>query len=538
MWGMREKNKGAYDLPPHADGQVHGQECESTGLRTSPLPQCVDTPLRTFPVPQGGAVKRPLHDAVHNPACKRGRGAGGHSPLRAGGRGGPGGVGMGGEGSRTAWGVADGADGFSVVVQQAHEHGQHGEVEKLSGHVRQKRSAVQAIDIVAGLISKSKTDFFDDAVDAKLAAGYYKEGSTTVTAWGTEVMHFGIMQQRAHDRIYDADPRIRLGMIERDFNMMIYNALIYNNLKHPVHTAAMNLWKASRKALASWMEHGESPCRECGGEEVYFENPVEICDFCCTGIHQNCQREVRKEEGYHPLRETDGVPDSTWFCSDKCKEQFSAVAKLVIPHLPEQKQALIASGRTEPETALAFNLQDGLVVLAKSQSEALSPGVIMKPQTPQQRCDARKNPNVPLVMWCQPPQAPVWAIANEWHALPQDWDVDAYVQQHVPPLEHARFRAQLQWAREYLNRFWDDESPSASPQAKAGGARDKMATCVDNQVGREMIGEGSGEMMGEGDAIAELKRQHGSLMLKVIHISTQYTAVAYYSISVSHTYIA
>ena len=476
MWGMREKNKGAYDLPPHADGQVHGQECESTGLRTSPLPQCVDTPLRTFPVPQGGAVKRPLHDAVHNPACKRGRGAGGHSPLRAGGRGGPGGVGMGGEGSRTAWGVADGADGFSVVVQQAHEHGQHGEVEKLSGHVRQKRSAVQAIDIVAGLISKSKTDFFDDAVDAKLAAGYYKEGSTTVTAWGTEVMHFGIMQQRAHDRIYDADPRIRLGMIERDFNMMIYNALIYNNLKHPVHTAAMNLWKASRKALASWMEHGESPCRECGGEEVYFENPVEICDFCCTGIHQNCQREVRKEEGYHPLRETDGVPDSTWFCSDKCKEQFSAVAKLVIPHLPEQKQALIASGRTEPETALAFNLQDGLVVLAKSQSEALSPGVIMKPQTPQQRCDARKNPNVPLVMWCQPPQAPVWAIANEWHALPQDWDVDAYVQQHVPPLEHARFRAQLQWAREYLNRFWDDESPSASPQAKAGGAEDKVAT--------------------------------------------------------------
>ena len=55
---------------------------------------------------------------------------------------------------------------------------------------------------------------------------------------------------------------------------------------------------------------------------------------------------------------------------------------------------------------------------------------------------------------------------------------------------------------------------------------------------REMIGEGSGEMMGEGDAIAELKRQRESRMLKVIHISTQYTTVAYYSISVSHTYIA
>jgi len=45
-----------------------------------------------------------------------------------------------------------------------------------------------SVEIVRDLQNKSKTDFFDELVDAAHAPGYYEEGSNQErTAWGTEV---------------------------------------------------------------------------------------------------------------------------------------------------------------------------------------------------------------------------------------------------------------------------------------------------------------------------------------------------------------
>ena len=82
---------------------------------------------------------------------------------------------------------------------------------------------------------------------------------------------------------------MRLGMVERDLNTLIYNALIYNECKHPVNIAALRLHKAARAVLQLWLDRGESPCRECGGQELFVENSILICDLCCTGVHVNCQ---------------------------------------------------------------------------------------------------------------------------------------------------------------------------------------------------------------------------------------------------------
>ena len=122
------------------------------------------------------------------------------------------------------------------------------------------------LKIIKDLESKCKVDFFDDAVDPGVAPGYYQEGSMEITAWGTEVMHFRKMNAKQHD--YDANPKVRLGRVEHDLNLMIYNALIYNGPHHPVNKEALKLYKAGGKVIKKWLEKGEGPCRECGGDEV------------------------------------------------------------------------------------------------------------------------------------------------------------------------------------------------------------------------------------------------------------------------------
>ena len=102
---------------------------------------------------------------------------------------------------------------------------------------------------------------------------------------GTQVACFS----RTKVQILTQQLRVRLGMVERDLNTLIYNALIYNECKHPVNIAALRLHKAARAVLKWWLDRGESPCRECGGEELFVENSILICDLCCTGVHVNCQ---------------------------------------------------------------------------------------------------------------------------------------------------------------------------------------------------------------------------------------------------------
>ena len=141
------------------------------------------------------------------------------------------------------------------------EQGKHDEAEQVLGEFKLKQCAAQhcSMDIVKELQSKSKTDFFDYAVDASMAAGYYQEGSSEFTAWGTEVMHFEKMLQRAAKKIYDRDPRIRLAQVEKDFNTMIYNAVIYNCHTHVVNTEALKLRKAAESVFRKWQNKGESP---------------------------------------------------------------------------------------------------------------------------------------------------------------------------------------------------------------------------------------------------------------------------------------
>jgi hypothetical protein len=155
------------------------------------------------------------------------------------------------------------------------------------------------VEIIQSLRRQTKKDFFDHAVDESMAPGYYKEGSFEVTAWGTDVMHFDKMFERAKAGEYEH----KFGMLERDFNTLIYNALIYNPCKNPVNIAALRFYRAGQVFFEElqW-EDLEMLCRKCG-KDACKENKILICDWCCTGVHVNCQEEVRADDQrYHPLR--------------------------------------------------------------------------------------------------------------------------------------------------------------------------------------------------------------------------------------------
>lgn len=34
----------------------------------------------------------------------------------------------------------------------------------------------------------------------------------------------------------------------------------------------------------------------CGEDELYLENPILLCDYCCTGIHVDCQDHARPDD--------------------------------------------------------------------------------------------------------------------------------------------------------------------------------------------------------------------------------------------------
>jgi len=141
------------------------------------------------------------------------------------------------------------------------------------------------------------------------------------------VMHFKKMMLRADSKIYDNDPKVRLAMVERDFNTIVYNAIIYNNYRHVVHVEALKLYKAAQSVFRSWQGKGDTPCRECGHDDEFSENPVNLCDYCCTGIHVKCLQECRPDEQWcHPLRDDVGRQTKAWFCSHKCRSFFQDLA--------------------------------------------------------------------------------------------------------------------------------------------------------------------------------------------------------------------
>ena len=373
------------------------------------------------------------------------------------------------------------------------EHGAHDRAEQILGRSKLKECAARlsSEDIVKELQLKSRTDLFDRAVDAAVAPGYYQEGSSEHTAWGTEVMYFDKMLLRAADKVYDQHLRTRLALVEKDFNTMIYNAVIYNNSAHLVNMEARKLLREGRKVFRKAELTGDRPCRECGGDELYVENPVQICDYCCSGMHVSCEaskaanestgRQRPAEQGCHPLRRLphgEGV-DSAWFCSDECQASFAKLAQLF--QLDEEQAQQVSDyaawcrgeqdsgeegeeGGSTRETALSFCMEE-MVVIARQGNEPLTPGVTLRPRTEEQKRAARRWPRQPLVLWHVPKHMPVWGSAIEYKAVDKDFDELAYLYAHVDAARRPRFVEQLEWSRRYLHR---DVPVPAPTQADAG----------------------------------------------------------------------
>eukprot|EP00961_Rhodomonas_salina_P253774 3429539-Rhodomonas_salina.3 len=94
-------------------------------------------------------------------------------------------------------------------------------------------------------------------------------------------------------------------------------------------------------------------CRQCHGDEVYIENPVQICDFCCTGIHLKCQEPPRQgDHGFNPLQN-----DTAWFCSDECETAFKALMDKI--QLPPDYTAKKPSGsKMEGKNPISFTIKE------------------------------------------------------------------------------------------------------------------------------------------------------------------------------------
>eukprot|EP00960_Hanusia_phi_P004734 137613-Hanusia_phi.AAC.4 len=112
--------------------------------------------------------------------------------------------------------------------------------------------------------------------------------------------------------------------IEFDFNLIVSNAVIYNNHNHPINREARKLFHAAKSVFSRWSKKaGGYLCKTCTGESK-ADDPLLICDFCCQSIHQICFLKpgtkalvLWSQEILHPLR-----GDLAFFCSDDCQKQF------------------------------------------------------------------------------------------------------------------------------------------------------------------------------------------------------------------------
>jgi hypothetical protein len=212
-------------------------------------------------------------------------------------------------------------------------------VEVTIGRLKASQVRVPTLEVISALRGRLRHQHFEQPVDPAIASGYYSDTSLTTTKWNTDVMCFEMIEKKEKDNVYVKQAKRVYGedradlchsFVERDFNLIIYNAIIFNNKKHKVNEAALRFFHALRKVLDD--KHWDECCfcRECGGDEVYLENTVMLCDWCCTGIHRRCLKQERPaNQGIHPLRK-----DEAWFCQDKCREAFEALAAYF--ELPEK----------------------------------------------------------------------------------------------------------------------------------------------------------------------------------------------------------
>lgn len=240
---------------------------------------------------------------------------------------------MSGETGRDAEGEPVGSEIFDEdeEVKLAGKEKDFATVEVKIGRLKASQVRVPTLEVIAALRGRLRHQHFEQPVNPAVASGYYSDTSPTKTKWNTHVMCFQMIEQKEKDNVYVKQAKRVYGVdradlchsfVERDFNLIIYNAIIFNHKKHRVNEAAHRFFHTLRTVLDDKKWDECCFCRECGGDEVYLENKVLFCDWCCTGIHRHCLKQERLDnQGIHPLRK-----DEAWFCQDKCREAFEALA--------------------------------------------------------------------------------------------------------------------------------------------------------------------------------------------------------------------
>jgi hypothetical protein len=238
------------------------------------------------------------------------------------------------------------------------------------GGTRRMLAALSAnqifLQLVRDLREKADFDFFDQPAHPKLAPGYYHCNPLArqrgITAWNTSCVSFEQMASTALRGEY-AD----LSAVERDFNLLISNALIYHAHWHVRNREARRLFRAALQVFDGWARRKQGYCcqvcehddakRDAVGEEAML-----LCDQCCRGIHQSCFTKggakalaLLSQETLHPLR-----GDSAFFCSHECRREFTSLAA-------HYKLGLVES--TETERKSAFSAANAL---AESLSHSLA----------------------------------------------------------------------------------------------------------------------------------------------------------------------
>jgi len=202
--------------------------------------------------------------------------------------------------------------------------------------------------------------------------------------------------------------------VERDFNTMIQNAVIYNphNDAHGVHATAIKLFQECQEVFHQ-LGDKELLCHKCD-EDVADDNMIRVCDYCCIGIHDHCLCETRPvDQGWHPLRQKEcpcGDIDTTWFCSDACESSFERIANLIELSLDEAKKANLHTARETGSTAAGISVYQqhekkcSNAKLGGHQEGHTHLGASTSPLPPSSRNPS--NPGSPICLHPPPPPPP------------------------------------------------------------------------------------------------------------------------------------
>ena len=172
------------------------------------------------------------------------------------------------------------------------------------------------LQLVQELHSKAESDVFDRPADPKFVPGYYHsnalEKQRGLTAWNTSSMSFEQMAAKAVRGEY-----ANLSAVERDFNLLVGNAVTYHAHWHMYNKQARRLYQGTLSVFDEWARRVGSYCCKTCKQHDFVHNALLICDHCCRGVHQKCffaagagALQLFGQEVVHPLR-----GDSAFLCS-------------------------------------------------------------------------------------------------------------------------------------------------------------------------------------------------------------------------------